>query len=135
MNIDNRISDQSGELQRSLPGMTGSKRSVTSTPRGGSSGTGGATRAESQAAAVVSKHIEMPSKEIDARKAVEVLSDLVSAQRKDVAFSVDENADATVIKFYKKDTGELIKQIPPEEVLAMRSRMRDTAGLLVDERA
>jgi len=52
-----------------------------------------------------------------------------------VTFSVDEDADATVIKVTKTETGELIKQFPPEEILAMIARLRKNIGWLVDKKA
>ena len=56
-------------------------------------------------------------------------------QQRDVSFSVDHEAYATVIKVFKSETGELIKQFPPEEILAMIARMRKNIGWLVDSKA
>ena len=72
---------------------------------------------------------------IDIKKAVEVLSDLVRSQQTDVTFSVNEEADTPVIKVTKTETGELIKQFPPEEILAMIVRLRKNIGWLVDKKA
>lgn len=69
---------------------------------------------------------------IDVKEAVEKLNSYVQAQRKDVHFSVDEESKATVIKFFKSDTGELIKQFPPEEILAMIASVRKQIGWLYD---
>ncbi len=63
------------------------------------------------------------------------LNKLIRDQQQDVAFSVDEEANATVIKFFKTKTGELIKQYPPEEILAMKAKLRELAGWLVDTKA
>ena len=61
--------------------------------------------------------------------------DLVRSQQTDVTFSVNEEADTTVIKVTKTETGELIKQFPPEEILAMIVRLRKNIGWLVDKKA
>lgn len=39
-----------------------------------------------------------------------------------------------MIKVVEKDTGDLIRQIPPEEVLDLVARMGDVLGILFDER-
>ena len=72
---------------------------------------------------------------IDVHKAVEKLNQLLRSQQRDVSFSVDEDAQATVIKIFKTETGELIKQFPPDEILAMLSRFRKMVGLFVDSKA
>ena len=50
-------------------------------------------------------------------------------------FSMHEESGRTLIKVVEKDTGDLIKQIPPEEVLELIARMGDVLGILFDERA
>ena len=72
---------------------------------------------------------------IDVHKAIEQLNELMRAQRRDVTFSVHEETKTTVIRVFKHETGELIKQIPPEEILAMVSRIRKNIGWLVDKKA
>ena len=70
----------------------------------------------------------------DINKAVERLNEYIHDQQRDVSFSVDEEADVTVIKVIKTETGELVKQIPPDIILAMKARLRKTTGLFVDKR-
>ena len=74
-------------------------------------------------------------KPIDVKKAVEKLNKLVQSQRKDVHFSVDEKSQSTVIKFFRTETGELIKQFPPEEILSMIAKNREQIGWLHDSKA
>ena len=71
---------------------------------------------------------------VDVHKAAEKLNDLVRSLKRNVTFSVDEEAKATVIKIFKTETGELIKQIPSEEILAMSARIRKNIGWLVDKK-
>jgi len=49
-------------------------------------------------------------------------------------FSMHEESGRTLIKVVEKDTGDLIKQIPPEEVLELIARMGDVLGILFDKR-
>jgi len=69
-------------------------------------------------------------KPIDVKKAVEMLNRYVQSQRKYVNFSVDEETDTTVIRIYKTETGELIKQFPVDEILAMVANIRKNIGWL-----
>lgn len=49
-------------------------------------------------------------------------------------FSVHEVTDDIMVKVIDEDTGETIREIPPEKVLDMVARMWELAGILVDER-
>jgi flagellar protein FlaG len=62
------------------------------------------------------------------------LSDLVQAVRRELQFSVDEDSGRTVIKVIDSQTGELVRQIPPEEVMTLVGRFREQqAGLLREQ--
>ena len=69
---------------------------------------------------------------IDVKEAVEKLNKYVQSQQKHVNFSIDEATHSTVIKVYKTETGELIKQFPPEEILAMAAYLRQSIGWMID---
>ncbi|XOV79332.1 MAG: flagellar protein FlaG [Aestuariibacter sp.] len=56
--------------------------------------------------------------------AVSNISEFVQAQRRNLDFSFNEDADRSVVKVTDTDTGELIRQIPSEEVLALSERIR-----------
>lgn len=47
-------------------------------------------------------------------------------------FSVDQPTGKTVIKVMDQDTEEVIRQIPPENMLKLMSNMRDVMGMLLD---
>jgi flagellar protein FlaG len=49
-------------------------------------------------------------------------------------FSMHEESGRSIIKVVEKDTGDLIRQIPPEDVLDLIIRMGDVLGILFDER-
>ena len=129
MKIESRLTDNKQLQMSSGDNSVKSRRKLaTSDPSGESS------------KAQVSKDIVKTqsvngNRRIDFKKAVEELSKLVRSQQRDVTFSVDEEADATVIRVTKTETGELIKQFPPEEILAMIARLRKNIGWLVDKKA
>ncbi len=49
-------------------------------------------------------------------------------------FSKHEDSGREVIKVVEKETGDLIRQIPPEEMLDLAVRMNELVGILFDER-
>jgi flagellar protein FlaG len=77
----------------------------------------------------------LEQKPIDVKEAVEKLSKLAKSQQKYVNFSVDEETHSTVIKVFQSETGELIKQFPAEEILAMIANIRKNVGWLIDSSA
>ncbi len=50
-------------------------------------------------------------------------------------FNVDEESGRIVVKVIDKDTDEVIRQIPSEEMLAMMKHINDFDGLIFDDRA
>ncbi|MCK5147483.1 flagellar protein FlaG [bacterium] len=47
-------------------------------------------------------------------------------------FTVDKPTGKTVIKVMDRETDELIRQIPPENLLKLMTNMRDVMGMLLD---
>ena len=52
-----------------------------------------------------------------------------------LAFSSDEDAGVTVIKIIDNKTEEVIRQIPPEEIVTLKKKMGELLGLLMDKKA
>jgi uncharacterized FlaG/YvyC family protein len=135
MQIESRIPDIS---QQSVQNAAGD---VASRQRSGTSGPSGKVSGESAREKPViipgNKSNDAPPRmeAIDLQVTLEKLNELVKDQQRDVAFSVDKRANTTVIKFFKTKTGELIKQFPPEEILAMKAKLRENTGWLVDKKA
>ena len=137
MQIESRVTDIALELQLngSKGNVTSRQRSDTSDPSGDASGV-----AVPQKRFVIEANEDKAPKDasmdgINLKVTVEKLNKLIRDQQQDVAFSVDEEANTTVIKFFKTNTGELIKQYPPEEILAMKAKLRELSGWLIDAKA
>lgn len=69
-----------------------------------------------------------------AQKVAQHLQEFVSSLNKNLRFSVDEQSGREVISVVDKTSGELIRQIPSEEMLELASRISKAAGLLVTEK-
>ncbi|MCM2678956.1 flagellar protein FlaG [Echinimonas agarilytica] len=63
---------------------------------------------------------------------VQQLQDFVSTLNRGIAFQVDDESGKDVIKVTNRDTGELVRQIPSEEVLLLAARLSEATGLLVN---
>ena len=136
MKIESRVSDIAQEIQpKEFPGSAASRqRSVTSGSKSESTREPIVSKVGlSQNMAEKTKSSEPVS--IDVHKAIEKLNKFAEAQKKDVSFSVDKESESTVIKVFRTQTGELIKQFPPEEILAMKAKIRKNTGWFVDSKA
>lgn len=60
------------------------------------------------------------------RDAVNQINEYVQTVQRDLAFSVDGESGRTVIRVIDSSSGELIRQIPSEEVLALASYLQDS---------
>jgi len=87
----------------------------------------------------VSQPSEGESKEqvlLTTQKAADGIADkmnqVASVFNTSLAFSVDESTGKTVIKVMDKETEEVIRQIPPEEMLRMIGKMRYVMGMILD---
>jgi len=49
-------------------------------------------------------------------------------------FSIHKQTNQIMVKVLNKETGELIREIPPEKTLDFVAKMREMAGILIDER-
>ena len=59
------------------------------------------------------------------------LNQAAQTHRRSLRFSVDEESGHTVIRVVDPETDEVVRQIPPEEVLNVARRMGDPAGTLL----
>ncbi len=50
-----------------------------------------------------------------------------------VSFDVDEETGRSVVRVVNKETGEVIRQVPPEELLTLVARMRQLSGLIFNK--
>lgn len=131
MRIDSRIPELPAAMLASMDQGTsgGQKVQNTSEPAGGST-----TASRSDDSSNARQSVSVVSKPIEVKDAVEKLNKFVQSQKKHVNFSIDESTHSTVIKIFKTETGEMIKQYPPEEILAMAAHIRQSIGWIVDSK-
>jgi flagellar protein FlaG len=80
----------------------------------------------------------------DLAPAVSVLKEFIQDIQRSLDFSIDEVTGKTVVTVRNRDTDEILRQIPPEEVLAVARALAEfgqdgydqlVSGLLVDREA
>jgi len=63
------------------------------------------------------------------------LNELVRDLHRELQFSVDKDSGDTVIKVIDKETEEVVRQIPSEELMHLRKRLEQAAGLIFHDSA
>lgn len=58
-------------------------------------------------------------------RVVEQVNDFISSINKGLSFRVDEESGRDVVTIYEADTGDIIRQIPDEELVEILRRLRD----------
>jgi flagellar protein FlaG len=79
-----------------------------------------------------------PVSRTDVREAVRYLNEYVQSLRRDLTFTVDEDLDRMIVRVVDAETGELVRQIPAEEMVAVARALRQNApetGILMQDRA
>jgi len=61
----------------------------------------------------------------DISETVSEINSLIRSVQRDLAFNVDQDSGRTIIRVIDSESGELIRQIPSEDLLAIATHLRD----------
>jgi len=61
------------------------------------------------------------------------LNILAQQMRRELRFSLDDESGEMVVKVIDKETDKVLRQIPSDEILALRKRMADVAGVIFSD--
>ena len=87
----------------------------------------------SSAPARAASHPETASANAVLEQDVEQLSEAVQSIRRELNFTIDKETGDTIIKVIDSETKQVIRKIPPQEMLSLLERLGKTgAGLMVD---
>lgn len=75
-----------------------------------------------------------PTREVVAKAAAD-LQEFVSSMGRNLNFSVDETTGYNIVRVVNPDTGELIRQLPSEELLKISRDFQRLNNVLVSQRA
>lgn len=104
-------------------------------------GVDGVDAAQQQTAATVaSNSAPNAANQEQLRSAMSQLSSYVQSVQRNLNFSIDDTTGQTVIKVIDAESEEVIRQIPPEEILALARRLNalngeQVSGLLMQSKA
>ena len=76
---------------------------------------------------------ELEDQSVD--KAVEQLNAILASMDRHLRFSVDKPSGRTVVKVIDNKSNEVIKQIPPDEILSLSAKIKELIGILFDRRS
>lgn len=68
-------------------------------------------------------------------EAVENIQSRLDVMGTKLGFSIHEETDDIVIEVTNRESGELIRQIPSEEVMELRARLDELVGIIFDKKA
>jgi len=67
------------------------------------------------------------------QEAVDRLNEQMQANGRDLAFGIDEQIDRSIITVKSTTSGEMVRQIPSDDVLRVARSIEDLKGVLYDE--
>ncbi|GAB6138172.1 flagellar protein FlaG [Halanaerobaculum tunisiense] len=68
------------------------------------------------------------------KEGLEKLNETVQTFHEDLQFELHEDSNRMMTKLVKTDNNEVLKEIPPEEMLDMIGRIKNMVGLILDEK-
>lgn len=69
----------------------------------------------------------------DIKNLVKKLNDSISTLNDSVKFSYSEDAKALVVKVVDSKTGQVIRQIPPEELIKLEANLSQSIGIIFNK--
>ena len=76
---------------------------------------------------------EAPKKD-QVQEIVETLNEYTNVLQTKLGFSINENAEKIVVTVKNKETDEIIRQIPAEELMLIQEKMEELTGLLLNKK-
>ena len=70
----------------------------------------------------------------DIQKIVADLRQVSHAFNRRLDFEMNEQLGQVIVRIINSDTGEVIKVLPPEELQKLHMKIKETVGLLIDEK-
>ncbi len=67
---------------------------------------------------------------VDMTRVIEQMNRFLQSNQRNLTFHVDESSGRTIITVMNPATGEIVRQIPPEELLAIARKIPDPGALL-----
>lgn len=105
-----------------------SREAAKAKPRSPETPAAAPAASESQAALAA-----QPLQAEDVKQAAAELDKALQQQHSDLSVSVDETTGTMVVRITDSSTGEVVKQIPPKQLMEANVSMNKIVGLLIDD--
>ncbi len=79
------------------------------------------------------KYEEPPFTKEGLNDAVNMLNAAAKTINNRIAFSVDEKTDRIIMRVLDANNNEVIREIPPKEVIRLAAQIREMIGMFIDE--
>ncbi|PJN58913.1 hypothetical protein PAEAM_35640 [Paenibacillus sp. GM1FR] len=126
-------------IQFSLSTNTANNTSVTNGSQGESRGKQDsallqAVRSGTELSKLERQGVNIPFGDEQLIKAIDRAVKALAGPTTTLEMSVHEKSRQILVKVLNKETGELIREIPPEKTLDLVAKMMEIAGIIVDEK-
>jgi flagellar protein FlaG len=71
--------------------------------------------------------------EDEVRESVKDINEIVDKVKEGLSFQIHEDTEKMMVKVVDLNTDEVIKELPPEEMLDLQARIHEIVGILIDE--
>jgi flagellar protein FlaG len=71
--------------------------------------------------------------EDEVRESVKDVNEIVDKVKEGLSFQIHEDTEKMMVKVIDLNTDEVIKELPPEEMLDLQARIHEMVGILIDE--
>lgn len=78
---------------------------------------------------------EQVAQSIDFNEVVNNVNEFIHTLKTNLSFRYDEERQSTIITVKNEETGEVIRQIPPEEMIRLARTMKAMVGIIFNQEA
>jgi flagellar protein FlaG len=72
--------------------------------------------------------------EDEVRESVKDVNEIVDQVKEGLSFQIHEDTEELMVQVIDVNTEEVIKELPPEEMLDLKARIHEMVGILIDEK-
>jgi flagellar protein FlaG len=85
----------------------------------------------SDSTSVATENVQLTVQEV--AETVEALNSVMQQMQRGISFQVDDQSGRSVIQVIDRDSGNVIKQMPSEDLLKLINHMQEMQNILFDE--
>jgi flagellar protein FlaG len=67
-------------------------------------------------------------------KELDAINEKLNMSNSSLQFNVDETSQELVVRVVDRDSGKVIRQIPPESIVRLRASLKEMTGLLIEKK-